>query len=389
MHIAIAGCGPAGLASALFLKRDGHEVTLFDQFDKPRPMGSGLLIQPSGQQVLAELGLLDKIRSLAAPVTHLLGMNVQNGRRALDMEYRHLGPGVCALGIHRASLFDTLFDAVKTEGIAVEAGCRLVSAAIGPNYVEPHFGNGHSMGRFDLMIDATGAHGPLAQGNLTQLPFAALWTTVDRPKNSEIGTDALDQRYWTASKMAGIMPVGVNPATGNAGAALFWSIKPGDFLTLRDRGVEAWRAQFLALWPEAEAFTAQIHSMDNFNLAIYTHRTGVPSTRQRIFHIGDSWHSTSPQLGQGANMALIDGAAIAEAIRVSNDPTTIARLFLYYRSDHVRLYQILSFVFTPLYQSDSGLLPILRDMVIHYLAKKPIVRSLIAQVVSGNLGKFS
>lgn len=389
MHIAIAGCGPAGLASALFLKRGGHTVTLFDQFDTPRPMGSGLLIQPSGQQVLAELRLLDKIRALSAPVTHLSGVNVQNGKRALDMEYLHMGTGVCALGIHRASLFDTLFDAVTAEGIKIEPGCRLESADVHPNYIEPLFDHGRSMGSFDLLIDATGAHGPLAQGNQTQLPFAALWTTVDRPENFEIGAPALDQRYWAASKMAGIMPVGVNPATGNEGAALFWSIKPSDFPALRDRGVEAWRAEFLALWPEAEAFAAQIRSLDDFTLAIYTHRTGVPSNRQRIFHIGDSWHCTSPQLGQGANMALIDAAAIAEAIGGSDDPETIAKRYRHLRFDHVKLYQMLSYVFTPLYQSESTLLPVLRDLVIHYTARMPLIRSLIAQVVSGNLGKFS
>jgi salicylate hydroxylase len=389
MNIAIAGCGPAGLASALFLKRDGHIVTLFDQFDTPRPMGSGLLIQPSGQQVLAELELLDKIRALAAPVTHLSGVNVANGKRALEMEYRHLGQGVCALGIHRASLFETLFDAVTAEGVRIETGSKLVSTDARSNYVEPQFENGGSMGRFDLLIDATGAHGPLAQGNLTQLPFAALWTTIDRPANSEIGAHALDQRYWAASKMAGIMPVGVNPATGNSGAALFWSIKPGDLAALRSRGIEAWRAEFFALWPEAEAFAAQIRSMDDFTQAIYTHRTGAPSTHQRIFHMGDSWHCTSPQLGQGANMALIDAAAIVEAISQSNDPDTIARRYRHLRSDHVKLYQMLSYVFTPLYQSDSALLPVLRDLVIHYTARKPLIRSLITQVVSGNFGKFS
>ena len=389
MQIAIAGCGPAGLASALFLKRGGHAVTLFDQFDIPRPLGSGLLIQPSGQQVLAELGLLEKIRALAAPVTNLCGVNAQSRKRALDMEYRHLGQGVCALGIHRASLFGTLFDAVQTAEIQVVAGCRLVSADVGPTWVEPKFESGRFMGRFDLLIDATGAHGPLAQGKLTQLPFAALWTTMDRPANAQIGAHALDQMYWAATKMAGIMPVGVNPATGNAGAALFWSIKPSDFAALRDRGVDAWRAEFLALWPEAAAFAAQIRSMDDFTLAIYSHRTGAPSTQSRIFHIGDSWHCTSPQLGQGANMALIDAAAIAEAIGASQDPATISRLYRHLRSDHVKLYQMLSFVFTPLYQSESVLLPVLRDWVIHYTARKPLIRSLIAQVVSGNLGKFS
>ena len=42
--IAIAGAGPAGLAAALYLKRAGHKVTIFERFDAPKPVGSGLIL---------------------------------------------------------------------------------------------------------------------------------------------------------------------------------------------------------------------------------------------------------------------------------------------------------------------------------------------------------
>lgn len=389
MKIAIAGCGPGGLASALFLKQSGHDVTLYDQFAAPRALGSGLLIQPSGQAVLAQLGLLEQIRTLAAPVTRLTGINVDNGKRALDMEYSHLGTDVCALGIHRASLFSTLYDAVIAQDIVTQTDCKLVSAIAGNSDIVLQFDNGCSAGPFDILIDATGAHGPLTHGLSTILPFAALWTTVDQPKNSDIALDALDQRYRASRKMAGIMPVGINPATGNAGAALFWSIKPEDFGPLQAGGLGAWREKFLALWPEAEDFASQINAFDDFTLAVYVHRTGRPVSNRRIFHIGDSWHCTSPQLGQGANMALIDAAAIATAIGRSTSLDEIERHYRHLRSDHVRVYQALSYVFTPLYQSENRILPKLRDFIIHHGARKPLVRTLIAQLVSGNLGKFS
>lgn len=389
MKIAIAGCGPGGLASALFLKHVGHDVTLYDQFSAPRALGSGLLIQPSGQAVLAQLGLLEQIRTLAAPVARLTGINVENGKRALDMEYRHLGADVCALGIHRASLFSTLCDAVMAQDIVTQTDCKLVSANAGNSDVVLQFENGCSAGPFDILIDATGAHGPLANGLSAILPFAALWTTVDQPQNSNIALDALDQRYRASSKMAGIMPVGVNPATGNPGAALFWSIKPEDYGSLQAGGLAAWRDEFLDIWPEAGDFADQICALDDFTLAIYAHRTGRPVSNRRIFHIGDSWHCTSPQLGQGANMALIDAAAIATAIGVSASLDDIERHYRHLRSDHVSLYQALSYVFTPLYQSENRILPKLRDFIIHHGARKPLVRKLIAQLVSGNLGKFS
>ena len=64
--IAITGAGPAGLAAALYLKRAGHRVTIFERFEEPKPVGSGLILQPTGLTVLADLGLLDDILALGA-----------------------------------------------------------------------------------------------------------------------------------------------------------------------------------------------------------------------------------------------------------------------------------------------------------------------------------
>ena len=67
MRIGIAGAGIGGLAAAALLARDGHQVTVFDQFEAPRPVGSGLVIQPVGMEVLDQVGAGDAARSLGAP----------------------------------------------------------------------------------------------------------------------------------------------------------------------------------------------------------------------------------------------------------------------------------------------------------------------------------
>jgi len=84
--IAIAGCGPAGLAAALMLDAQGHGVTLFDQFDEARPVGSGLMIQPTGLAVLDRLGLADEIVARGAPIEALLGIEA-SGKVVLDAPY--------------------------------------------------------------------------------------------------------------------------------------------------------------------------------------------------------------------------------------------------------------------------------------------------------------
>ena len=56
------------------------------------------------------------------------------------------------------------------------------------------------------------------------------------------------------------------------------------------------------------------------------------------------------------------------------------------RRRHVRLYQALTALFTPVYQSDSGVLPFLRDRVVGPLSKLWPATRIQAAMVSGLIG---
>src|SRR4051812_1568245 len=73
IHAAIVGSGPAGLAAAALLARDGHRVTLIDRFETPGPVGSGLMLQETGLAVLASLGVADRMISLGHRIDRLTG----------------------------------------------------------------------------------------------------------------------------------------------------------------------------------------------------------------------------------------------------------------------------------------------------------------------------
>src|SRR5579871_3976636 len=103
LSIGIVGCGIAGMASALFLSRDGHRVALFERFASPRPVGSGLLLQPTGLAVLGRLGLRRRVEATGARIERLVGRVVPSGRTILDVAYADLAPDLAGLGIHRAA----------------------------------------------------------------------------------------------------------------------------------------------------------------------------------------------------------------------------------------------------------------------------------------------
>ena len=48
MKVGVIGCGMGGMAAAIALARRGHAVTIFEAFAEPKPLGSGLMLQPSG-----------------------------------------------------------------------------------------------------------------------------------------------------------------------------------------------------------------------------------------------------------------------------------------------------------------------------------------------------
>ena len=58
MKIGVVGAGTAGLAASLFLARQGHAVDILERVAEPSAVGAGILLQITGQTVLARLGLL-------------------------------------------------------------------------------------------------------------------------------------------------------------------------------------------------------------------------------------------------------------------------------------------------------------------------------------------
>lgn len=359
-RIAIVGCGPAGLAAALLLARDGHAVELFDRFDAPRPLGSGLMLQPSGMAVLAALGLDAAIRARGAPVERLYGLSA-SGRVVLDARYADLpGPPAIGLGIHRASLFDVLFDAARIAGVAIHSGHTVTASTCTARGRWLQFAEQDPAGPFDLVIDALGLHTPLALACGRELPFGALWVTLPWPTDGPFQASRLEQRYRAAREMVGVLPIGQRAGHG-AELALFWSLPASGYARWQDRGLPAWRAEMSALWPNCAALADQVTDPAQVTMARYAHRTLPAPAQDRLIHIGDAWHTASPQLGQGANMALLDAMAVAVALRLCRDPAVVPALTVQLRGWHVVLYQWITAFFTPLYQSEAAFPAWLRD----------------------------
>lgn len=386
LDIAIAGCGIAGLTAALLLRRQGHAVTLYERFEAPRPFGSGLMIQPTGLAVLSELGLASDVVACGAAIERILGLNT-HGETVLDARYADLGwPMGCGFGIHRASLFGVLHDAVEATGIELRTGHEVVETELVRRGRRLLVADRAASPAHDLVVDALGVASPLLPKANAWLPFGALWTTLEWPEGGPFERDRLEQRYERARKMAGVLPTGRRGGTGRNELALFWSLRANRFAAWQDHGLARWKEEFLALWPQCAGLLEGISDPATLTFARYAHRTHRTPVEPRLIHIGDAWHSASPQLGQGANMALLDAWALSLALGGGEPLERRLERAVALRRSHVLLYQRLTALFTPAYQSDSVWPALLRDIVLAPLSRVAPGPRIQADMVSGLTG---
>lgn len=377
-RIGVAGAGIAGLAVASLLTDAGHDVTVFDRFDRPRPVGSGLLIQPVGQAVLDLIGAGADAMEHGARIHRMLGYETERGRPVLDVSYGAPGGDSFGLAIHRAALFQTLFDAasrrsvrfVSSVTITGHDGARLCSTT-------------GQHGPFDLIVDAAGSGSPLSPLVSKPLPYGAVWGTVDWP-DTPLPPDHLSQRYRRADRMIGALPIGTLPGSDGAKAAIFWSLPAGSHGDWLSHGLPAWKDEAIRLWPDFAPFLEQVSDPEQMTMARYSHGTLARPWSERIVHLGDAAHRASPQLGQGANMALLDALALTRAIDAHPLPDAL-RAYGLARRWHVRVYQAMSWAFTPQYQSDSRALPWLRDRILFPASRFPPVPHVLTRLVRGDL----
>src|SRR5690242_14533350 len=121
----IIGCGIAGPALALFLKRAGIEAEIYEAREKAE--GFALSLSCNGVAVLQELGLHDAAFKEGSAVTEWL---MWNGKG------KHLGGGILASGdlksvfIKRVPLGLMLSDEAERQGIKIARGKKLQNIEI-------------------------------------------------------------------------------------------------------------------------------------------------------------------------------------------------------------------------------------------------------------------
>jgi 2-polyprenyl-6-methoxyphenol hydroxylase-like FAD-dependent oxidoreductase len=319
-HALVVGAGIGGLTASLLLSRVAARVTLVERAERPSEVGAALALQPNGMAVLDRLGLLPAVEALSARIDRMDIRSV-SGRRLLTARMPDMGAGLDhAVAVRRTELHGLLLEAVAgVASVDTRFGCAAVSADPGGAVtITSTVENGPEMGSVSLRADVIVG----ADGVNSAVRGTGGFDSRVSPGSSYVRTIVMGraspwfEEYWTPLGSFGHAPLGGNLvyfwAAAHVGAA-------ADAVARRDLG--AFRQEWRRVLPVAADLLEQVSSFDD--LLVNTVRS-VDCRHWfsgRLVLLGDAAHAMPPNLGAGANSALVDGVVLAEELATAPSVT--------------------------------------------------------------------
>lgn len=305
----IVGGGPAGLVAAVAARRAGFDCDVYEQAASFERVGGAVGIQSNGLHVLDVLGLLDAFRD-HIQITSDAGVEAPPGRTITranlrEIDIPHAGFAVAL----RYDLHDVLAEAARKLGTRIHFNARCVKAEWQPNGVRLSFSD-NSTAESPLVFACDGinsvvrdALGFKSHKRVIGEAYLRVVAPMAHPDPSRIG------EFWHPDgRRAGAF------ALPGKRTYVFCSVPLGEWDSIRQNRLQEW----VDSWDDfGEPIRTLMRSVTDWSSAVYDELADLRVDRwQRngVFLLGDAAHAMTPNLGQGANSAMVDALVLVNLL---------------------------------------------------------------------------
>ncbi len=374
MKILIAGGGIGGLTLAGFLQRNDIQFELAERAPAWAPVGAGIALAFNPMRLLRELGVADHVEAAGHAFTRGV-ISKADGQPISDADLSDLaarrGP---TIALHRAALHDALLTAISPDAISLGQGVEQVAEK--SEGVEATFANG-ATSNYDLVVGADGINSAVR---------SSMWTDVDRRYSGyTCWRLVVDQasgvnepwEMWGRGRRFGVVPIGPKRtycfSTLNA---------PPNSDAMRNIGLKRFREMFANFGGAVPGVLAALQHDDDLIHGDLEEVRLQSWVNGRVVLLGDAAHAMTPNMGQGAAMAIEDAYVLAEEL--ASDQPIDAALSAYQsrRMPRVEAIQRQSWNFGRIGQWESGLACALRSTLFRLVPASAATKRLEAMLAA-------
>ncbi|WP_082984822.1 FAD-dependent oxidoreductase [Mycobacterium sp. 1245499.0] len=287
MRVGIVGGGFAGLAAAIALRQDGHDVTVFEKTPGPSAMGGAIALAPNALACLSILGVRHHV--VTDPWSRTAAtVRARDGRVLVRRTLAQLAGGDEFATVPRAALIAWLAAALPSHYVRYAANVTAV-AADGSVVVDG------KADRFDLVIGADG---------LRSVTRKLLFADAPSPRSTGVTGWA-----WIADRE---LATGFGPIWGRT--ADFGILPLVDGRTYVYGGSRSRHPDLRSFrdWPDPlPALIDAATAGEMITPEIFEARPPRRLARGNVVLIGDAAHCMRPTFGQGAALAMEDAITLA------------------------------------------------------------------------------
>ncbi|MEP9381996.1 FAD-dependent monooxygenase [Nocardioides cheoyonin] len=311
LKIAIVGGGYGGLAAAKALSVAGADVTVYEQAPEIKEVGAGIGLRPSSMDQFRKWGVMEAVAGVSNPSESFEILTADAHPIAEEAWPEADVYGVTTHLIHRGDFIDALFG-VLPEGM-VKLGYRLDKVTDNGTDATLDFVNGESV-TADLVIGADGIKSVVREQVFSdqQPVFAgehAYRVVIDDPECLEMVRDGKLRMYLGHGTKVYLLPL------LSRGQVSF------DITALDADGTWAPQVDLDYVVNTVKGFDERIVNITKrLDIAAVNMRAVYDIDPVDVWHtdsivlLGDAAHAMCHHQGQGANSAILDAGAIADAL---------------------------------------------------------------------------
>jgi 2-polyprenyl-6-methoxyphenol hydroxylase-like FAD-dependent oxidoreductase len=308
---AIVGAGIGGLTLAIALHRKGLNVNVFENAPAIKPLGAGLTLAGNAVKALMEIGIGDSVLREGKVMKTILIKNAKGTTLAstnaekLTQKYKTINN----FAIHRGDLHRVLLKEFPSANITLDKGC--VDIRKNNSEMVLTFSDG-TQASADYVIACDGIHSVIRKKYLpkstTRYAGYTCWRAVIDHIPPSVNLEETVE-YWGHGSRFGIVPL-----TNNR---LYWfaclNAPQGNHI-MRKFSID----DLLVHFGTYETPVVDILKGTRNEQLIWGDILDIAPIKRFVFDnvvlLGDAAHATTPNLGQGACMAIEDAAVLSNCL---------------------------------------------------------------------------